>query len=77
MRKKIGQDQLREFTERNYRERITQVTDGVWLLMADGEDTAGVRGRKAEALRRRAEYETSANGRHYYLACARELESER
>ncbi|WP_343250303.1 alkyl/aryl-sulfatase [Diplocloster hominis] len=46
------------------------------LLMADGEDTAGVRGRKAEALKRRAGYETSANGRHYYLTCARELENE-
>mgnify|MGYP002639411004 CR=1 FL=1 len=29
---------------------------------------------KADALRALADYETSANGRHYYLACAKELE---
>ena len=45
------------------------------LLTADGKETDGVRGRKAEALRKRAEEETSANGRHYYLAIARELEN--
>ncbi|MFQ7550366.1 MAG: alkyl sulfatase dimerization domain-containing protein [Blautia marasmi] len=28
---------------------------------------------KAAALEGIAEYETSANGRHYYIACAREL----
>lgn len=31
---------------------------------------------KAAAMQRLAEYETSANGRHYYLACAKELLSE-
>lgn len=42
------------------------------LLLADG---AGDEARllKAEALEKLAEYETSANGRHYYIACAREL----
>ena len=32
--------------------------------------------KKAQALELRAEEETSANGRHYYLSCARELRAE-
>ena len=37
-----------------------------------GEAQAAVR-LKAEALQKIALQETSANGRHYYLACAKEL----
>lgn len=44
------------------------------LLLAGGGEAAEARRMKAQALRALAEWETSANGRHYYLACARELE---
>ena len=44
------------------------------LLLDQGDQEKEVRGLKAKALRKQAEYETSANGRHYYLVCARELE---
>ena len=40
MCKKSGQDQLREFTERNYREQITRVTDGVWHVLGVGHSNA-------------------------------------
>lgn len=44
------------------------------LLLACDEDSATcARNLKADALEQLAEYETSANGRHYYLACAHEL----
>lgn len=43
------------------------------LLLACEEENLDVYGLKAGALRRIAEFETSANGRHYYLACAHEL----
>lgn len=44
------------------------------LLLA-GQDTAGIEvlQLKASALEMTAEYETSANGRHYYIAYAKEL----
>lgn len=44
------------------------------LDSGDRETDRTVRGQKAAALRAMAALETSANGRHYYLACARELE---
>lgn len=45
------------------------------LLLA-AEESAGVRQLKAAALEKLAAYETSANGRHYYLACAKELKND-
>lgn len=44
------------------------------LLLATGENAAPARRQKAAALTGLAAHETSANGRHYYLVCARELE---
>lgn len=43
------------------------------LLSDSGKGDKSVRLLKAEALKAIAEYETSANGRHYYLSCAKEL----
>lgn len=43
------------------------------LLTAHGEEASEVCLQKAEALEKIAEYETSANGRHYYITCAHEL----
>jgi alkyl sulfatase BDS1-like metallo-beta-lactamase superfamily hydrolase len=43
------------------------------LLLALEPDRSDVRSAKAEALMDLARQETSANGRHYYIACAREL----
>lgn len=45
------------------------------LLLSDGGQPA--RQIKANALEKIAEYETSANGRHYYLECAKELRNSR
>lgn len=45
------------------------------LLTLDPED-AGVRRAKAHGLMALARQETSANGRHYYIACAKELLNE-
>lgn len=42
------------------------------LVAADAEQGEAL-GIKAGALMKIAEYETSANGRHYYLSCAKEL----
>jgi len=42
------------------------------LLCLDGED-CNVKKMKAECCLRLAELETSANGRHYYQVCAKEL----
>lgn len=44
------------------------------ILLASGT-ACGARQLKADALEAIAEYETSANGRHYYIACAKELRS--
>ena len=45
------------------------------LLLSDAGQPA--RQIKANALEKIAEYETSANGRHYYLECAKELKNSR
>jgi alkyl sulfatase BDS1-like metallo-beta-lactamase superfamily hydrolase len=45
------------------------------LLLSDAGQPA--RQIKANALEKIAEYETSANGRHYYLECAKELRNSR
>lgn len=45
------------------------------LLLNAGQEVAEARRWKAEALRRIAPLETSANGRHYYLVSAYELDS--
>ena len=45
------------------------------LLLGAG-DTVSARRWKAESLRQLSRLETSANGRHYYLSCAKELEKE-
>lgn len=42
------------------------------LLLADAEDAQTLL-LKADAMERLAERETSANGRHYYIACAKEI----
>lgn len=42
------------------------------VLDGDGDNRQAL-ALKAEALLRIAEYETSANGRHYYIACAKEI----
>lgn len=42
------------------------------LLLADAEDAQTLL-LKADAMERLAEQETSANGRHYYIACAKEI----
>ena len=42
------------------------------LLDGDGDDREAAM-LKADALTSIAGYETSANGRHYYLSCAKEL----
>ena len=42
------------------------------LLLADAEDAQTIL-LKADAMERLAEQETSANGRHYYIACAKEI----
>lgn len=44
------------------------------ILMAEGAGTSKALLTKAEALLGIAEYETSANGRHYYIACAKALQ---
>lgn len=44
-----------------------------FLLVLDAQDEAAKKA-KAQALRNLAKYETSANGRHYYLACAKAYE---
>ena len=51
------------------------------LLLGAGETVSeegktNARHWKAESLRQLARLETSANGRHYYLSCAKELEKE-
>lgn len=43
------------------------------LLLAHEGPSAAVYRQKASALEKIAAYETSANGRHYYLVCAQEL----
>lgn len=43
------------------------------LLLEENPADGDVRRLKAGALEKIADFETSANGRHYYLACAREL----
>lgn len=43
------------------------------LLLSENEGDRRALLTKAEALQKIAEYETSANGRHYYIACAKEL----
>ena len=43
------------------------------LLLAGGGADKEARRLKADALDRAAEYETSANGRHYYKEYAKEL----
>ena len=43
------------------------------LLLDSAQEVTEAKALKASALRYLAEYETSANGRHYYLASAREL----
>ena len=43
------------------------------LLLTNDDTDKETRRLKAEALDRMAEYETSANGRHYYKECAKEL----
>lgn len=42
------------------------------VLLADAEDASAFL-LKADAMERLAEYETSANGRHYYVACAKDI----
>ena len=42
--------------------------------MAEGAGASKALLTKAEALLGIAEYETSANGRHYYIACAKALQ---
>jgi len=43
-------------------------------LLTDHEgESPSVCLQKADALEKIAEYETSANGRHYYLTCSHEL----
>ena len=42
------------------------------LLLAESAEDDVLR-LKANAMKRLADYETSANGRHYYLACAKEI----
>ena len=44
------------------------------LLITDEADREALQ-LKAAALEKIAEYETSANGRHYYIACAKELKN--
>ena len=44
------------------------------ILMAEGAGASKALLTKAEALLGIAEYETSANGRHYYIACAKALQ---
>lgn len=44
------------------------------LLLSEHKGDRGALLAKTEALQRIAEYETSANGRHYYLSCAKELQ---
>lgn len=44
------------------------------LLLDAGMEAREAAACKAEAMRRLAEHETSANGRHYYLACAKEFQ---
>lgn len=46
------------------------------LVLADGGDSREVKDLKADALLSLAEFETSANGRHYYITCAHELRQE-
>lgn len=46
------------------------------LLGGCGDAAPEISRLKAEALMKRAECETSANGRHYYIACAHELMGE-
>lgn len=46
------------------------------LLLNAGEEIPEARRWKAKALRKIAPLETSANGRHYYLVSACELEQE-
>lgn len=43
------------------------------LLLLHEVESTEVRMLKADALEKLAEFETSANGRHYYLSCAHEL----
>ena len=43
------------------------------LMLSGAEEGKEARSLKAEAMLRIAEYETSANGRHYYMVCAKEL----
>lgn len=50
---------------------VTELAD---LLIDAGERVAEARERKIRAIRQLATLETSANGRHYYLEYARELE---
>lgn len=45
------------------------------LLMASGDGGTDVCLLKADALEHMAEWETSANGRHYYISCAHELKA--
>lgn len=45
------------------------------LLLTIGVNAEAARRQKAVALTKLAAYETSANGRHYYLVCAHELEN--
>ncbi|MFQ9490127.1 MAG: alkyl sulfatase dimerization domain-containing protein [Bilophila wadsworthia] len=45
------------------------------LLLTIGVNAEVARRQKAVALTKLAAYETSANGRHYYLVCAHELEN--
>ena len=45
------------------------------LLLTIGVNAEAARLQKAVALTKLAAYETSANGRHYYLVCAHELEN--
>lgn len=46
------------------------------LLLENGRTDRKVLLLKAGALERIAEFETSANGRHYYIACAKELKAQ-
>lgn len=43
------------------------------LIACGGEAGEAAKRVKGEAMLKLAEYETSANGRHYYLCCAKEL----
>lgn len=44
------------------------------LLLSEDAGNLQALEAKAEALQKIAEYETSANGRHYYISCAKELQ---